>query len=123
MHSADESTAGDRAKGRRPESRSGHGDGAILTHNTLSADITHVQVCYPFHPLLRLQPASLAKTETRGWSSSGPRLGRKAVEDSGMDAAIECKQHHCQRASAIKQGVIAKRHFAVGAMECLGQQR
>ena len=51
MHSADESTAGDRAKGRRPESRSGHVDGAILTHNTLSADITHVQVCYPFHPL------------------------------------------------------------------------
>ena len=24
---------------------------AIVTHNTLSADITHVQVCYPFHPL------------------------------------------------------------------------
>jgi hypothetical protein len=25
--------------------------GAIVTHNTLSADITHVQVCYQFHPL------------------------------------------------------------------------
>jgi hypothetical protein len=24
---------------------------AIVTHNTLSADATHVQVFYPFHPL------------------------------------------------------------------------
>ena len=31
--------------------RTGYEDEAILTHNTLSADITHVQVCYPFHPL------------------------------------------------------------------------
>lgn len=30
---------------------SGHEDEAIVTHNTLSADITHVKVCYPFHPL------------------------------------------------------------------------
>jgi hypothetical protein len=26
-------------------------DGAIVKHNTLSADATHVQVFYPFHPL------------------------------------------------------------------------
>jgi hypothetical protein len=25
--------------------------GAIVTHNTLSADVTHVRVFYPFHPL------------------------------------------------------------------------
>ncbi|MBV9936944.1 MAG: hypothetical protein JO150_00450 [Acidobacteriaceae bacterium] len=36
----------------RPRARdSGDGDGAIVTHNTLSADTTHVQVFYPFHPL------------------------------------------------------------------------
>src|SRR5436305_5782401 len=26
-------------------------DGATVTHNTLSADVTHVRVFYPFHPL------------------------------------------------------------------------
>ena len=26
-------------------------DAAIVTHNTLSAEVTHVQVFYPFHPL------------------------------------------------------------------------
>jgi hypothetical protein len=26
-------------------------DGGIVTHNTLSADVTHVEVFYPFHPL------------------------------------------------------------------------
>ena len=40
-----------RATNRQPERHSGHGDEAILTHNTLSADTTHVQVFYPFHPL------------------------------------------------------------------------
>ena len=41
--------------GREPnlrlEPRSGHADVAIVTHNTLSADATHVEVFYPFHPL------------------------------------------------------------------------
>ena len=36
---------------RRPEPRSAHGDGGIRAHNTLSAETTHVQVFYPFHPL------------------------------------------------------------------------
>jgi hypothetical protein len=36
---------------RHPESHSGHADEAIVTHNTLSADVTHVRVFYPFHPL------------------------------------------------------------------------
>jgi len=51
MHSVGESSVGDRAKDHRPESRNGHVDGAIVTHNTLSADVTHVQAFYPFHPL------------------------------------------------------------------------
>ena len=47
----DESSRTDRKPYLPPEQRNEHGDDAILTHNTLSADITHVQVCYPFHPL------------------------------------------------------------------------
>ena len=54
---------------------------------------------------------------------SSPRLGWKAVKDSCVDASVECKQRHCHRASAIKQGVTAKRHPAIQAMEYLGQQR
>jgi hypothetical protein len=34
-----------------PVQHSGHGDDAIRAHNTLSAENTHVQVYYPFHPL------------------------------------------------------------------------
>jgi hypothetical protein len=36
---------------RRPEQRSECEDVNIVTHNTLSADVTHVEVFYPFHPL------------------------------------------------------------------------
>jgi hypothetical protein len=45
------SSVGGRHSGRRPGRRSGHGDGGIRAHNTLSAETTHVQVFYPFHPL------------------------------------------------------------------------
>ena len=31
--------------------RNANGDGGIRAHNTLSAETTHVQVFYPFHPL------------------------------------------------------------------------
>src|ERR1700730_9265776 len=41
----------DRAKDRRPASHNGYADDAIVAHNTLSADTTHVEVFYPFHPL------------------------------------------------------------------------
>ena len=51
MGSVDGSILCDRAKVLRPGPRNAGGDGAIVTHNTLSADITHVQVFYPFHPL------------------------------------------------------------------------
>ena len=34
-----------------PGPRNGGGDDATITHNTLSADTTHVQVFYPYHPL------------------------------------------------------------------------
>jgi hypothetical protein len=51
MHTAGESSVDDPAKDHRPESHNGHGDDAIVTHNTLSGDVTHVQVFYPFHPL------------------------------------------------------------------------
>jgi hypothetical protein len=51
MRSADEPSADDPAKDHQLVSRYGHADDAIVTHNTLSADVTHVQVCYPFHPL------------------------------------------------------------------------
>jgi hypothetical protein len=51
MRNEGESTAGDRAKDHRPGSRNVHADGDIVTHNTLSADVTHVEVFYPFHPL------------------------------------------------------------------------
>jgi hypothetical protein len=51
MHNEDGSSVADRAKGRPTESHSGRGDGATVRHNTLSADATHVQVFYPFHPL------------------------------------------------------------------------
>src|SRR4051795_12263956 len=47
----DESSRTDRKPHLPPEQRNGRAGDAILTHNTLSADITHVQVCYPFHPL------------------------------------------------------------------------
>ena len=40
-----------RATSRPPARRSGHADDAIRAHNTLSAENTHVQVYYPFHPL------------------------------------------------------------------------
>ena len=36
---------------RPPEQCGEHVDAAIVTHNTLSADATHVEVFYPFHPL------------------------------------------------------------------------
>jgi hypothetical protein len=45
------STASDPPTIRRQERRNGHEDGDIVTHNTLSADVTHVEVFYPFHPL------------------------------------------------------------------------
>jgi hypothetical protein len=45
------STASDPPTTRRQELHSGHADGDIVTHNTLSADVTHVEVFYPFHPL------------------------------------------------------------------------
>jgi len=38
-------------RSRRQERRSGGADDASGTHNTLSADATHVRVFYPFHPL------------------------------------------------------------------------
>jgi len=34
-----------------PEPHNAHGDGDSRAHNTLSAEATHVQVFYPFHPL------------------------------------------------------------------------
>jgi hypothetical protein len=40
-----------RGRIRRRERDNGGGDDAIVTHNTLSADTTHVQVFYPYHPL------------------------------------------------------------------------
>ena len=41
----------DPAPARRRRSHSGHADGDIHAHNTLSAENTEVQVFYPFHPL------------------------------------------------------------------------
>ena len=38
---------------RRRAARNGHGDEGTHAHSTLSAEITHVQVFYPFHPLHR----------------------------------------------------------------------
>ena len=46
-----EPSASDPAKGHQRESGSGRADEDIVTHNTLSADVTHVEVFYPFHPL------------------------------------------------------------------------
>jgi hypothetical protein len=40
-----------RATVHRQARRSGCGDAGIRAHNTLSAETTHVQVFYPFHPL------------------------------------------------------------------------
>ena len=51
MRNVDEPSAGDRAKDRPLVSQYGHVGGAIVAHNTLSADATHVQVFYPFDPL------------------------------------------------------------------------
>ena len=51
MHTAGEPSVDDPAKDHRPESHNAHAGDAIVTHNTLSADVTHVQVFYPFHPL------------------------------------------------------------------------
>jgi hypothetical protein len=45
------SSTSDQGKCRRPEPDSANADGATVKHNTLSADSTHVQVFYPFHPL------------------------------------------------------------------------
>jgi hypothetical protein len=47
----DESSGGDQAIAHRPAPRNGYADANIVTHNTLSADVTHVEVFYPFHPL------------------------------------------------------------------------
>src|SRR5580692_8646989 len=46
-----ESNAADRARARHPGRRNADGDDAIHAHNTPSAENTHVQVVYPFHPL------------------------------------------------------------------------
>jgi hypothetical protein len=51
MRSEGKSNAGDQAKDRRLESHNGHVDEATTKHNTLSAEVAHVQVFYPFHPL------------------------------------------------------------------------
>jgi len=45
------SSVGRPGTNRRPAPRSEHGDGATRVHSTLSAETTHVQVFYPFHPL------------------------------------------------------------------------
>ncbi len=45
------SSDGGPARVRPREWRSECGDAAIRAHNTLSAENTHVQVVYPFHPL------------------------------------------------------------------------
>ena len=42
---------GDRPRDRRRGSRNGYADDGTHAHNTLSAETTHVQVFYPFHPL------------------------------------------------------------------------
>ncbi len=44
------STSNRREPVRRRERGSGHGDDDIRAHNTLFAEITEVQVFYPFHP-------------------------------------------------------------------------
>ena len=44
-------SVGDRPRDRRTESRSGYAGDGTRAHNTLSAEVTHVQVLYPFHPL------------------------------------------------------------------------
>jgi hypothetical protein len=46
-----ESTARDQATVHHRVRHSGRAGVAIVTHNTLSADTTHVQVFYPYHPL------------------------------------------------------------------------
>jgi hypothetical protein len=38
-------------RGRRLERGNADAGDDIVTHNTLSADVTHVEVFYPFHPL------------------------------------------------------------------------
>ena len=44
-------SVGDLPTDRQPESRSERADDGIRAHNTLSAETTHVEVFYPFHPL------------------------------------------------------------------------
>ena len=51
MDSTGGPSVGDQARGRRQESRNGYVGEDIHAHNTLSAENTHVQVYYPFHPL------------------------------------------------------------------------
>ena len=51
MTTVGESIADGRAKDRPPGPRNEHADEGIHAHNTLSAETTHVQVFYPFHPL------------------------------------------------------------------------
>ena len=46
-----QSTGCGRVTIRQPEPRNGHADDGIRAHNTLSAETTHVEVFYPFHPL------------------------------------------------------------------------
>src|SRR5207245_8962244 len=46
-----EPSAGDRATGHQRGSRNEYAGDGIRAHNTLSAETTHVQVFYPFHPL------------------------------------------------------------------------
>ena len=46
-----QSTGCGRATIRQLEPRNGHADDGIRAHNTLSAETTHVEVFYPFHPL------------------------------------------------------------------------
>jgi hypothetical protein len=47
----DESSVDGRATNLQPESHSGRADDPISAQNTLSAEISHVTVFYPFHPL------------------------------------------------------------------------
>ena len=51
MHADTKSSVSDRRRCRRRAPGNASVDDAIVAHNTLSADTTHVQVFYPFHPL------------------------------------------------------------------------
>jgi hypothetical protein len=83
-----ESNGCGRGKGRRRERRNGHADGGTHAHSTLSAETTHVQVFYPFHPLHRSTLQIVRRPKRGDGAASVIDPQGEASENPCVDAVV-----------------------------------